>query len=336
MKKVISFIAPILLIVSCRRSYIVIDTPSVFAITATSAIVRGNITDDGGHPITSRGMFYNPVNTPRDVKVVYAMEGGTGEFDLSLSGLMPNTTYHALVHASNSDGLVGAQINFTTLGVCTPDNTMTDCDGNTYCTKQIGNQVWMIENLRTTKYCDDDHSSITFHGEISSWRDDETGPAYTFYEGDENNKNVYGCLYNWAAISHPHFAPDGWRVPTREDWEELKGYLDRLPDPLNTAGSRLKEAGTITQGGGHWKDPPQGSTPVGNNKSGFKGLPGGRTVPNNAFGELTKFGYWWSSTEIRNSAFYLDLRYHQEQAYVSSGFDKKSGLSVRLIKILPK
>jgi len=141
------------------------------------------------------------------------------------------------------------------------DNTVTDVDGNVYHTVEIGTQVWMVENLKTTKYRNGDLIGTTTPAtlDISS----EATPKYQWaFEGNESNVNTYGRLYTWWAVTDIRgVCPTGWHVPTEDDWITLTTYLGGE----DVAGGKLKEAGTT-----HWWAPNEGAT----NSSGFTALPG--------------------------------------------------------------
>jgi uncharacterized protein (TIGR02145 family) len=137
--------------------------------------------------------------------------------------------------------------------------TAKDVDGNVYNTVTIGAQVWMAENLRTTKY--NDGTSIPLVTDSTKWSDLST-PAHCWYNNDKASyKATYGALYNWYTVATDNLCPTGWHVPTTAEWQILKDYLGSSVD-----GGKLKESGTT-----HWKSPNKGAT----NESGFTALPGG-------------------------------------------------------------
>ena len=126
--------------------------------------------------------------------------------------------------------------------------TATDIDGNVYHTVTIGTQIWMVENLKTTRY--NDGSPIPFVTDSSSWSN-LTTPGYCWYNNDTTNKNTYGALYNWFAVNTGKLAPTGWHVPTDDEWTTLTTYLGGE----SIAGGKLKETGTT-----HWRTPNAGAT----------------------------------------------------------------------------
>ena len=104
------------------------------------------------------------------------------------------------------------------------DSTVKDADGNVYTTVKIGNQVWTVENLRTTKY--NDGSAIPLVTDSAAWVN-LTTPGYCYYNNTTNADSIkkYGALYNWYAVDTKKLAPAGWHVPTDAEWDTLQNYL---------------------------------------------------------------------------------------------------------------
>ncbi|MEA3477521.1 MAG: FISUMP domain-containing protein [Bacteroidota bacterium] len=151
-------------------------------------------------------------------------------------------------------------------------NLKDERDGNIYKTVEIGNQVWMAENLEylpAVNQIPDDHSY--------------TDPMYYVYDyaGTDINTAIateeyltYGVLYNWPALMNTEqssdnnpsgvqgVCPAGWHVPSKAEWEELIGHLGGE----DVADGKLKEAYFL-----HWNAPNTGAT----NETGFTALPGG-------------------------------------------------------------
>jgi len=99
-------------------------------------------------------------------------------------GLTVGTIYYVRAYATNSVGTAyGNQLSFI-------QGTATDIDDNVYHVVTIGTQVWMVENLKTTKYSDG--TSIPFINDGTTWSA-LTSPAYCFYNNDATTyKNLYG------------------------------------------------------------------------------------------------------------------------------------------------
>jgi uncharacterized protein (TIGR02145 family) len=202
--------------------------------------------------------------------------------------------------------------------------SVTDLDGNSYATIQIGTQTWMAENLRTTKYCNGDPIPNVTDGD--EWSNLTTG-AWSHYNNNTQYEIPYGKLYNWYAVEDSrNVCPCGWHVPTDEEWITLIGYLDISAD-VNligiqsvTAGGKMKSSGTQ-----YWQTPNTGAT----NESGFSGLPSGIRV--GGFSNVGRLGRWWSSSE--SSTYFADVcELYYESGYVwTLYYDKPWGLSVRCL-----
>ena len=85
-------------------------------ITATSATVGGNVTNDGGANVTARGICYSTSANPTIEGDKVASGSGIGEFECNITGLAFNTKYYARAYATNANGTVyGEEVTFTTL-----------------------------------------------------------------------------------------------------------------------------------------------------------------------------------------------------------------------------
>ncbi len=208
------------------------------------------------------------------------------------------------------------------------DHVLKDIDGNVYKTVKIGDPEWMTENLKVTHYRKGDEiPNIT---DDSVWSGLSTR-AYCVYDNNESNADVYGYLYNWYAVDDSRgLAPEGWHVPTDDDWKELEMYLgmrqeevDDMFDRGTDEGDKLKEAGNA-----NWESFNTGTT----NESGFTALPGGSRSHNNTYARLGSFTYFWSSSEYNsNSAWDSNLR-ATRSGINRLTFNKKDGFSVRCVR----
>jgi len=181
------------------------------------------------------------------------------------------------------------------------DNPITDCDGNVYQSVIIGTQVWMIENLKTTRY--NDETVIPNKTDPTEWSSLNT-PGYCWYNnGEFSNRNTYGALYNWYAVSSGKLCPTGWHVPSDDEWITLENYL--IANGYNydgtTTGNKYAKALASDQG---WSSITTtgsvGNTdyPAKRNETGFKALPGGvLDVSQRIFGSVGNYGIWWTASE---------------------------------------
>ena len=199
----------------------------------------------------------------------------------------------------------------------TPDpTTVTDVDGNVYNIITIGNQKWLKENLKVTKYRDG--STIANVTSASTWIGTSSG-AWCHYDNSATNDAVYGKLYNFYAVSDTRgLAPAGWHVATEADWNTLATTLGGA----TVAGGKLKESGTS-----HWATPNTGAT----NESGFTAVPGGQRFSNGSFQMQFSNACIWTSTTDGGNGKYILLTYNTAEVYTYSDM-KKLGFSVRCVK----
>lgn len=212
--------------------------------------------------------------------------------------------------------------------------TVTDAGGNVYNTVKIGNQVWTVKNLKTTKY--NDGTPIPLVNEKSAWFG-RTTPAYCFYDNDNSNKEKYGALYDWHAVNTGKLAPKGWHVPTDAEWDTLQNYL--IANGFNWDGTTdsnkiAKAMAAKTNWSTSTSPGTIGNDLTKNNRSGFSALLGGYRDFIGGFHSQGDHGCWWSATEDDSSdtdAYSRGLLYDYD--YLDRDYDSKwSGFSVRLVK----
>jgi uncharacterized protein (TIGR02145 family) len=175
-----------------------------------------------------------------------------------------------------------------------------DADGNHYALVLIGEQVWMAENLKTTKY--NDGTSIPLVSDQSAWAN-LTTPAYCWYNNDAANKTIYGGLYNGYAVTTGKLCPAGWHVPSTSEFTVLKNYL--IANGYNydgsTSGNKIAKSMAATA---RWTASNVTGSPgnvlSSNNASGFAGLPGGIRAYSGIFYYTGTQGFWHSSTVSSN------------------------------------
>ena len=214
-----------------------------------------------------------------------------------------------------------------------------DVDNNEYKTVQIGNQLWMAENLKVTRYRNDD--PIPILTDNNDWKDASAG-AYCVYDNVSSNAEIYGNLYNWYVVDDPRgLAPEGWHIPSDEEFKELEIYLGMSESEANRSDERgTIEGGMLKEGGTeNWKSEMCGNPECpdgvkGCNCSGFTALPGGyRGSWGGGFSDMKYGGHFWTSTESGNNfAYGRQLRDDISTIFRLSPNDKKSGFSVRCIK----
>jgi uncharacterized protein (TIGR02145 family) len=284
--------------------------------------------------LLSAGICYGTASNPtyNDLKVKYD-SGDFFAYSLTLDELLSNTTYHIRAFAKKQESeeiIYGSDVKFTTLPIDTikifnPDltyGTVSDIDGNTYKTIQIGTQLWMAENLKVTKYRDG--SSIQNIKDKYTWSVDTIG-AYCTYDNNLYGA-TFGYLYNYYTVADKrNLCPIGWHVPTDSEWTILTTYLGGEI----FAGSKLKETGMT-----HWQSPNTDAT----NETGFTALPGGFLdgfYSYYGFNGIGTLGVWWSSTMSSNLTSLTANLYYYDSGFIVGGYQSHllyDGISVRCVK----
>jgi len=207
------------------------------------------------------------------------------------------------LHAQWADPLAGGT-------PCPGIPTITDVDGNSYRTVQIGSQCWMRENLRATKYKTGE--AIPVIDNLQEWYQFKSG-AMCYYENNIDYANKYGAIYNWKTVETGNICPNGWHIPSNDEWIEI---IDFLGGPDN-AGYKMKSAY-------NWQ------YYNGSNESGFSALPAGYLHYIGGFVSLGTSTSFWCSTE-EYSASISDFG---GEIWVTSlsYYYSESGYSVRCVK----
>ena len=203
-----------------------------------------------------------------------------------------------------------------------------DIEGNTYKTIQIGNQNWMTENLKTTRF--QDGSVIPEMPNPDEWLSTKEA-AFSYYTNSEstNNSNV---LYNWYAVNSSKLCPQGWHVPSDAEWMELEKAIGLDENLIQTIGAR----GWPQKIDGKLKTTEKGVWQVDreyySNETGFTAVPTGYRTNSGTFQFQKQFAYWWSSSsESEDFAWKRHLSYYRDIINRNTML-KNSGLCVRCIQ----
>jgi uncharacterized protein (TIGR02145 family) len=292
--------------ITCRAP---IATTNAAYYNATSATLYGQVNANSINDSVTKVTFEYGLTTSYGSTIAATPGSLTGSSNTPVSvvvtDLTPNTVYHFRVKAANCGGVTyGNDLTFTT-----DPSTVSDIDGNTYNLVRIGTQLWMKENLKTTKY--KNNTTITKATSESMWCSSTDG-LYGWYNGDISNKSIYGALYNFIAVSTGNLCPDGWKVPSDAEWNTLEIYLqnngynydgtiDSDNDP-STNNKIAKAMADVTLWTSSTNTGAVGNTdfPAKRNVSGFSGRPGGRLFNRLTMGcsyeEIGSVGYWWTSS----------------------------------------
>jgi uncharacterized protein (TIGR02145 family) len=290
----------------------VVKTSEAIDVRCTSATLKGSV---NANSLLSEVSFEYGTTTSYGSTII-AIQSPVNNYvsvdvGANLTGLEPGSTYHYRAKIINSEG--------TTYGddfILVTPASVTDIDGNLYDTVKIGTQIWMKENLTTTKF--NDGSNIPLITDDYTWSQ-LTTPGYCWYENNEvAYKETYGALYNWYTINTGKLCPIGWHIPSKAEWDNLIAYIGN-----NNYGGKLKEIGFA-----HWRSPNTNAT----NVTRFTALPGGNRNYGGPFYSLYTIGGWWYSTEYSaTKGWQLNLFYDQGTISISN-FNKQTGNSVRCVQ----
>ncbi|KKQ61133.1 MAG: hypothetical protein US83_C0009G0039 [Candidatus Falkowbacteria bacterium GW2011_GWC2_38_22] len=214
---------------------------------------------------------------------------------------------------------------------------LTDIDGNSYATVQIGTQCWMAENLMVSKNADG--SAVNGTGDV------DTTPPEAY--GDVNWQAVEGYLYNWqdamngsTVASAQGICPTGWHVPSHDEWTDLDRYICNAEGNADCDTVFPKDTTTTgylgTNEGAELKaDAPVngiGTDPNGDDGYSFAGrLAGYHHGTSGSFLGRGTWGNFWSSSESGTNAWCRRL-VTVESRVERQAFSKGLGWSVRCLK----
>lgn len=263
-------------------------------------ISNSNITgqlETNGYMLTLIFEFNEGYSAEEDTEFTFRLVKSEGEYDLLIDAILIPVT------AGCGD--------------------LSDIDGNIYDTVIIGDQCWMADNLKTTKYSNG--ATIPNVPNSSQWTELTTG-AWVYHSNDASNNDIHGKIYNgYAVVNSNGICPDGWSVPNNSQWVTLINFLGGN----DLAGGKMKVIGTV-----HWDSPNTGAT----NSSKFSSVPGGgRGGFSGNFHSIKQTARYWSRTVHPdylddNGAIYTRyLRYNDSKVHYGANHSD-DGSSIRCIK----
>ncbi|KPK84702.1 MAG: hypothetical protein AMS27_09275 [Bacteroides sp. SM23_62_1] len=181
------------------------------------------------------------------------------------------------------------------------DDILKDVDGNAYKIVRIGTQTWMAENLKVTH--------------------NKNGEAVTSYcyNDSQDDCALFGRLYTWKISLE--VCPDGWHVPSDEEWRQLETELGLSYEESILTGWRGTDHGTSLKEGG---------------SSGFNamlaGYKDGTVFWDGRYFDKGYFGAYWSRSQLdsfRAMAFFVHVN---SDRVLRSDYDKTAAFSVRCVK----
>lgn len=301
-----------------------LTTAAITGITPTAAVSGGNITSDGGSTVTARGVCWNTSQNPTVDNNKTTNGTGPGVFVSNITGLSSGTVYYVRAYATNSTGTsYGNELSFAT--------PVADIEGNLYKTVVIGNQVWMAENLKTTKY--NDNTAITYITEPAAWAAADTllTAGFCWYQNSLAAKDTYGGLYNWFTVATGKLCPTGWHVPAQAEFIAMEQFIGVPADSLTFWGWRGLGIGT------HLKNITGWTGGNGDNVSGFTALPAGyRTWVNGGFVGQGIITYFWTATDDsmnhKPTTAWYRMMLNTDTRIFNAATEKGSGKSIRCVK----
>lgn len=329
-------------IIACQENELFEPTLSpcmVQSISDDNVIVSAYIEDDGGSPVIAKGICWGTSANPTIEDHVTDEGRGTGSFISTISNVEPNTSYYLRAYATNKVGIGYGEA----LNVITRTEPVIDYDGNEYLTVAIGDQIWMAENLKVTNY--GDGTVIPLVEMISQWEGlSSSDKAYSWYDNNISYKESFGALYTWAATMNGMIGdenasgivqgvcPEGWHIPSDEEWNQLELYLGMSPAESDVKGARGYNIGSMLAG-----DPESWIDGILKNNSlfgfsGFSALPGGGRRYNGTFDRMGENANFWTSTEYDNTLAWGRHIYSKYSTVHRYSNVKSDGFSVRCVK----
>ncbi len=211
--------------------------------------------------------------------------------------------------------------------------------GKEYPYKKIGEQFWFTENLAVGS---DEIEELEYREGKGDWSNagEEGVPAYAVYNNDEKNKENYGYLYNFYAVELLDLCPQGWSVPSDEDWHQLESYLKEEGVSCNSqrvgslgcdpAGAKIKayhedsdgewNRGEFNCSGGEEYECTE-----------FNTLPSGSRYTSGTYFGLSSSAYFWTSSVTEEEGLFRNLR-EARAGVLRNKSSKGMGMSVRCVR----
>lgn len=311
---------------------------SLILVLSLSLAFAQNVTNVSFHQEGNKVIILYDLDRQADVSVYMSTDGGnsfggalrhvTGAVGKNVpAGIGKRIEFDAL---AEYDKLQGGDFVFKVRAVVIQScpASVVDFDGNTYHTVQIGEQCWMKQNLRTTKYADG--TNIALGSSTSTLR------AYRYYpDNNSDNVSVWGYLYNWEAVMYHSFSsktnpsgvqgicPDGWHVPSDAEWTQLSDYV-------SGNSNRAKALASTTGWNSSANTSAVGDNLSANNATGFNAVPVGYYYDN--FVGVGDGAYFWSATQSNLLSAVICYLYYNDSIVHRSFNGKHYGFSVRCLR----
>jgi uncharacterized protein (TIGR02145 family) len=290
---VIQIILVFIVVLSCKKKNTIptIETLSVSKITSQSAVIDIKLNNPSNFTITQKGILWYTTSglnfIPNPPYYSTSESVNTNQFKSTAVNLQPNTTYyfksyfydHTGIHYGNEISITTPPSETTQFNSSKTYGSVSDIDGNFYKTIQIGNQTWMAENLKVSKFND---GTVISEIQLPNVFNNLGQPHWCYYDDNPLYENPYGKLYNSIVVSNTkNVCPTGWHVPTNQDILELNNSI-----------SSYNNVGVLKSTGYNFWDSPN---PYATNETGFSAIGSGQrgTIFE---GFKTFFGIWTKDT----------------------------------------
>ena len=309
-------------------------------ITKNKATSGGTITDQGSGTILAKGVCWNTGDYAPTIADSKTTDGtGPGVFTSIIDNLAAGTRYLYRAYAINHAGTAyGDVFFFNTYN----SDAIQDVDGNYYNVVTIGpqvrkteyfksadSQIWIAENLKTTKF--NDGTDIPNITDNTAWAD-LTTPGYCWYNNDITHKAIYGALYNWYTMNKGKLCPDGWHVSTHDEWKQMEMNLGMSQEEADIEHFRGTDEGyklKVIYGWNTFEGYCEGN---GSNASGFSAYPVGYRNYTGRFIGLGERGMWGTPTLFGGQLVYCRILYSCMSQIDFTYYPKATGFAVRCIK----
>lgn len=272
-------------------------------------------------PNQTKVFFDNSYSSGKGAKGGFAVGGLTNEKATAKDyfAVTPDSTYIANTMVSYSNIIVAGNVT-TNVGISEPP--LTDVEGNTYRTVKIGNQVWMAENLRTKKYSDGAPIS----------------PSHVYAFSNPDSLSVFGNFYTHSVvIDDDNVCPDGWRVPSKDDWNTLLAFVGGPQGITNYSLMFQKIVEPYAEkrpGIDNWN--PVWTVMTTTNETGFSARGAGTVVYDNEFGVWTTpstghYAMFWVKSDIPEIVM-IDSYSGNVTPPKIQAISAQQGLSIRCVK----
>lgn len=288
-------------------------TGLVESITDDSAQSGGDVTDDGGSEVTSRGVCWSTLQDP--TMDCTSNGSGTGTFTSNFTNLSSNTEYFVRAYATNGAGTAyGNQINFTT-DSSWPRDTDTEVVEVTSAT----GRVWMDRNMGASRAATSSTDEQAY-GDLYQW-----GRAADGHE--KRTSRTTSVLSNTDIPGDGQFilppnSPSDWRSPQNDNlWQGVKGINNPCPH-----GYRLPTEGEWEAERQSWSSNDRNgafASPLKLPVAGYRGYSSG------SLDGAGNYGLYWSATIVDPLARRLDFTI---SSAAMNNLVRADGVSVRCIK----